>query len=211
MKGVRYFAMIGGQQCGPYTLDELPGAGVRPDTYVWCKGMADWEKAEDVADICRYYRMRIFDMMHGGLRNESAVSGQTGASEKSGGEDPYGNVPLRFREFARKSGIDPGEFNDINPEPDISRPPMPTLMLALATTIFCSPLTGLIAVYYSFKSAKTWNESERNDSSKDIYTPGERKELKLKAYDYSRRAKMWIGISFFVGIIATALVGAHII
>ncbi len=28
------------------------------------KGMSDWEQAADVADICRYYRQRIFDKLH---------------------------------------------------------------------------------------------------------------------------------------------------
>ena len=26
--------------------------------------MADWQPASDVADICRFYRQRIFDLMH---------------------------------------------------------------------------------------------------------------------------------------------------
>ncbi len=43
---MRYFAMIDGERRGPFGLDELADAGVRPDTYVWCKGMSDWEKAE---------------------------------------------------------------------------------------------------------------------------------------------------------------------
>ena len=35
---MRYFAMIGGEQRGPYELTELSEAGVTPETYVWCKG-----------------------------------------------------------------------------------------------------------------------------------------------------------------------------
>lgn len=61
---MRYFAMIDGERRGPFELDALADVGVRPDTYVWCKGMADWEKAEDVAEICRWYRQRIFGLMH---------------------------------------------------------------------------------------------------------------------------------------------------
>ncbi len=50
-----YFAMIDGERRGPFRLDQLRDAGVGPDTYVWSKGMADWEQAADVADICRYF------------------------------------------------------------------------------------------------------------------------------------------------------------
>lgn len=46
---MRYFAMIDGERRGPFELSQLADAGVRPGTYVWCKGMDDWEKAEDVA------------------------------------------------------------------------------------------------------------------------------------------------------------------
>ena len=56
--------MIDGKRCGPYELEELADAGVRPGTYIWCKGMDDWEKAEDVADVCRMFRNRLYDLMH---------------------------------------------------------------------------------------------------------------------------------------------------
>jgi len=59
-----YFARQGERQTGPFTLEELPGAGVTPDTYVWCKGMEDWRKAEEIAEISRFFRVRILDMMH---------------------------------------------------------------------------------------------------------------------------------------------------
>ena len=39
----RYYAMIDGVQKGPYTLEELPLAGVRPSNYIWCKGLQDWQ------------------------------------------------------------------------------------------------------------------------------------------------------------------------
>ena len=61
---MKYYAIINDVQRGPFNLDELSDAGVRPSTYVWCKGMQDWEKAEDVADICRMFRIRISNLMH---------------------------------------------------------------------------------------------------------------------------------------------------
>ena len=66
--------MIDGRKSGPYTLDELQEAGVTPETYVWCKGMDDWEKAADVADICRYYRQRLFNLMHPGPQQPQPFS-----------------------------------------------------------------------------------------------------------------------------------------
>lgn len=204
--------MIDGRRCGPYTLDELAAAGVRPDTYVWCKGMSDWEKAEDVADICRYYRQRIFDLTHGGhIERTPESSLASRKAETTDSDDPYAAVPLRFRGIARKSGIPPENFISEDPEPDSTRPPMPTLLLSLLMTLFCFPLTGLVAIYFSYKARKAWIESQRSvaKGSRDLYSPEEREKLRFEAHDFSRRAKMWIGISFFMGIIVSALVGAR--
>lgn len=66
--------MIGGRQQGPFALDQLHDAGVRPDTYVWCKGMADWEMASQVPDICRYFRLRLSDSLPKPSPDEQATA-----------------------------------------------------------------------------------------------------------------------------------------
>lgn len=204
--------MIDGRSSGPYTLDELAAAGVRPDTYVWCKGMPDWEKAEDVADICRYYRQRIFDLTHGGASRKAPEAGSDVEQySETGDQDPYAMVPARFREMARKSGIPPESFAADGEDSDISRPPMPTMFLAILMTLFCFPITGLVAVYFSFRARKAWEESRRSvaKGSRELYSTKEREQFQWQAHDFNRRAKMWIGISFFLGIIMSALVGSR--
>lgn len=187
---MRYFAMIDGERRGPFELENLAEAGVRPDTYVWCKGMADWEKAEDVADICRYYRQRIFDLMH-----PSAAPAPVEAAEV-----PQG--PVDSLEALRNAPIAP-------PVTDTTRPPAPTLFLSLFLTLFCFPFTGFVAIYYSYKARKSWQESQRSESqnSRGLYDESEREKLRVQAHDYDRQAKMWIGITFFLGMIFYAFVG----
>ncbi|MDE6392339.1 MAG: GYF domain-containing protein [Muribaculaceae bacterium] len=199
----RYFAMIDGERCGPFALDSLADAGVRPDTYVWCKGMADWEKAEDVADICRFYRQRIFGLMH----PSPPAPAVSDPADSNDGSDPYEEVPLRFREMARRSGALPeGTVPD---RKDTSVPPAPTLFLSVMLTLFCFPVTGLVAIYYSYRSRVAWAESQRSESksAKNLYSDQEREEYKRQAHDYERQAKMWIGITFFLGMILFALLG----
>lgn len=205
---MRYFAMIEGERKGPYELTELPEAGIGPDTYVWCKGMADWEKAEDVADICRFYRQRLFDMMHG----ESPGPESGAAPAAADGADPYAGVPLRFRQMMRNAGADPEAFSNTQEEPDYDRPPMPTVFLSVMMTILCFPITGFVAIYYSFKARQTWIESQRSETgnNKELYSQTERRELRRKAHDYERLAKMWLGITFFVTIILAALLGTRL-
>lgn len=205
---MRYFAMIDGERRGPIELDGLAEAGVRPDTYVWCKGMADWEKAEDVADICRYYRRRIFDLMHPSRRRESTdKSAGSDESAEPAGEDPYAVLPPRFRELARRAGTPPRGIRDDSP--DTSVPPSPTLFLSILLTLFCFPLTGLVAVFYSYKARVAWTESQRSRSrnDKDLYSDSEREQLRADAHDYDRSAKMWAGITFFLGLILYAFMG----
>lgn len=72
---MKYFAMIGGVQRGPFDLDRLVEEGVRPDTYVWCKGMDDWTQANEVPDICRFFRQRLAGM-HGSQARVSSSDQQ---------------------------------------------------------------------------------------------------------------------------------------
>ncbi len=198
--------MIDGERRGPFELNQLADAGVRPGTYVWCKGMADWEKAEDVADICRHFRQRIFDMMHPSS-NPVRVRTQVKSQQEADGEDPYAQVPMRFREMVRRSGENPDGFRE--EEPDTMSPPAPTLFISIFLMFFCFPITGLVAVYYSYKARQAWAEATRSESKqeKPLYTDSEREDLRRLAHDNERQAKMWIGITFFLGIILYTLVG----
>lgn len=208
---MRYFAMIDGERRGPFELSQLAEAGVRPDTYVWCKDMADWEKAEDVADICRFYRRRIFDMMHPPERKTADAEASQAENPVNAAttDDPYADVPLRFRQMVRRSDIPPETFRKEEEQADLSRPPMPTLFLSIVMTLFCFPVTGLVAAYYSYKARKAWQESARSESKngKGLYSDDERTRLRKDAHDFERQAKMWIGVTFFLSIILYALLG----
>lgn len=198
---MKYFAMIDGERRGPFDLSELHDAGVLPETYVWCKDMDDWEKAEDVADICRFYRRRIFDLMH---PQASAPEPQTSPDPDG---DPYGQFPVRYREFVRREGADP--IIPDEPEEDLAMPPASMLPVSLVLTLLCCPVTGLVAIYWSVMSRRAWEEMRRGESksSKKLYTDEERSAYSRMAHDYARKAKMWCGITFFLGFILYAFIG----
>ena len=94
---MRYFVMKDGEQCGPYRVEELEAAGVTPETYVWCKGMADWQQAGEVADICRYFRNLLHDRMH--------PTAMQPAPQQSAPTYNLDDIPLRWRGFIMKSGV----------------------------------------------------------------------------------------------------------
>lgn len=182
---MKYFAMIDGVQKGPFTLEELPGAGVRPSTYIWCKGMADWEKAEDNADVCRLFRNHLYDIMHPTPKPVETTGigmNQPSGTDFAGYTNPS---PTRFDAFLRddpNSHIPTLEEIEAQHVDDI--PPVSMVGYAwIAMLLFCLP-TGLAALIFAYKSKSAWKE-------------GRHKE----AHDFCRQSKMLVGISFFLGII----------
>lgn len=101
---MKYFAMIGGRQYGPMELDEMVREGVRPDTYVWCKGMDDWTTADEVPDICRYFRQRLSGTLPSqmyGVPDPERLK----AMDEEEQERLLNQLPPMARDLVRKSGI----------------------------------------------------------------------------------------------------------
>lgn len=48
---MKYYAVIGGQQAGPFEETELKNHGINADTLVWAEGMSDWQPAKAVAAL----------------------------------------------------------------------------------------------------------------------------------------------------------------
>lgn len=177
---LRYFAMINGERRGPFTLDQLVEAGVTPETYVWCKGMPDWVQAREDGEICRYFRRRIFDRMH--PQAPTADTPPVNAPQT----DLLANIPLSFRGIVRRSGELP-QTPDEPQEQEHVVPPRSRLIDAIMVTLLCCPLTGIVAIYFAYKTNELWLKNQRNES-----------------YDMARKAKMWIGITIFLGVMLNA-------
>ncbi len=177
----KFFAMIDGEQRGPFLLTELADAGVTPDTYVWCKGMDDWQKARDNADICRAFRQRLFAAMHPSQQPQAVP-----AASKDAGEENMDSLPLPYQHIVRRSGTPVLPPNDTRP--DYSVPPRNLLPYAIIVTLLCGSLLGLVAVWFAASANRAWRNGEKE-----------------RAYELTNRAKMWIGITFFVAVIATGI------
>lgn len=142
---MKYFVIIDDKQCGPFTPEEMPSVGVRPSTYVWCKGMEDWKEAREVAEICRIYRNRLFDLQHPNPTLSAVENPSSNTNDNT-------NVPTRFQRY-----ISPEDIQPI--QPDTTQPPIVWTTLALLTSIFFLP-TGIMALYYSRLAIKQWNEGK---------------------------------------------------
>lgn len=96
--------MIDGRRYGPMELDDMVREGVRPDTYVWCKGMYDWIQASEVPDICRYFRQRLSGTLPSQKANLSNIpNAMVGDDEEQ--ERLLSQLPPMARNIVRRSGI----------------------------------------------------------------------------------------------------------
>lgn len=191
---MKYFAMIDGQRRGPYSLRELVDVGVRPDTYVWCKGMVDWQRARYVADICRFFRNRLAGINT--EETESQLPSEPKPSQFPPDEKPepenLDSVPLSFRNMVRKSGSEIGK--PLETKEDISVPPPSLMVYAVIVCILFFP-AGIAALYYASVSRKEWKAAEAERDA------GHKQQWQAAAHAAARQAKMWIGITFFLSLI----------
>lgn len=178
--------MIDGEQKGPFELEELPAAGVRPSTYIWCKGLPDWQKAEDNPDVCRLFRNRLYDIMHPGDAIFKSPEEMEKYKVQPDSKEPK-NYPSRFDYFLKDTDQSIPTLEEVDAMEDKGHEPISMIPYAWLVTIFCFIPTGIVALYYAYKSKKDWKAGN--------------KEM---AHDSSRSAKMWTGISIFIGLICYA-------
>lgn len=179
--------MIDGRQTGPFKLEELPQAGLTPESYVWCKGMEDWKQAREVGEICRYYRNRLYDLAHPAPAPAPDEINAAAAQENDGDMEKYADVPIRFRNQISKADPADVDFDSFSAEPDMSRKPTTwwpwPMILSL---LFFLPL-GILAISQARKADKAWKAGKAGE-----------------AYEYARRGKMAAGMSFSFGLIVIA-------
>lgn len=129
---MKYFAMIGGRQYGPMDLEDMSAEGVRPDTYVWCKGMDDWMQASEVPDICRYFRQRLSGTLPSQQQQCGEDPNRLKAMEDEEQERLLSQLPPMARNIVRKSGVKLTKENF----PDIQQSRTPNA-LPIILYVFC--------------------------------------------------------------------------
>lgn len=206
--------MIDGERRGPYELDELAEAGVRPSTYVWCKGMTDWEKAEDVADICRMFRGRLYDLLHP-KAPDNANAGYVGNS----GNDPTELPPprSRFDQFMQDSRLP--SIEEIEAGKDYSQPPKNMVWPSILVTLLAFTPCGILAIIFAVASQRCWKKGNLPKQTVDLKTadnnsgkkPKTPEEWRRMAHEYCRVSKMWFGINFFMAFLILGMVFSRLL
>lgn len=173
-----YFAIVDGEQKGPIPSDRLVEAGIRPSTFVWCKGMDDWKRADEVEEIRNLFRRHI--------EHEKEKAAFEGSRVKDTPD-------------SRETQSNPGAYRFHIPEQhveeDLRRPPQVSLTLAIMSLLLCFPPTGIAAVVYAYKAMKTWEGAKFEEKGESA------DEMRRKAHEYGRLAKMWLGLTVAFGVI----------
>ena len=58
---MEFHVIRNGKQEGPFTVEELSQQGITPETEVWAPGMADWQQADDVAELTAVLQRAEFE------------------------------------------------------------------------------------------------------------------------------------------------------
>ena len=182
---MKFYARINKQQVGPLSLNELVEAGIHPSTYVWTKGMADWQRADEVPDVCRAMRRRL-----AGLDPETGAEIVEQSQVQEVPAEESADQPAAGRGFIR-SFPEPPDTTDYSVKPQGV-----SVIAAIVLTILCFPFTGIVAIFFALKCNTHWKMSEQQG-----LTPKERQMYQHMAHNDARVYRMLAGITFFLGMI----------
>ena len=85
----KYYLANDNQRLGPFDVNELLQNGLVPDSLVWCKGMAGWEKAKDVPELATLMSSTSSAVIPPQLPNQSVVYQQPNSQQPSIPQQPY--------------------------------------------------------------------------------------------------------------------------
>lgn len=185
---MKYYAFIDGAQKGPFDLDQLADAGVRPSTYVWSKDMDDWHRADEVEEIRNVFRRHIDTQEERRRAEEERIKAAAPAvSAAPPQEAPPAERPrLRFG------------LPEVEEQEDLSRPPHLSMTLAVLSLLLCFPPTGIVSVIFTYKAQRAWQDA--------LMDPKGGEHLRRQSHEYERLAKMWLGLTVAFGVIFWTLI-----
>lgn len=120
------------QQCGPFTLQELPSRNISRDTMVWSAGMRDWTKAGNVEELTYLF-------------NSKAPVLQEQQNRPQPTNYPPQNAPNGYNQQAGYRNQNQGKWSDILPMPKN------WLIESIVFSIFCCSPISVVGIFYASK------------------------------------------------------------
>lgn len=160
---MKVFILIDGVQQGPYTHEQLEQMNLAPDTYVWHKGLPEWQRAAQCQETAYLF----------------AGMEQTPAFEPAEPQAAESVPPVYEQPQAvpqTPAAPSQPEFEPISTyhapesdEPAEEIPPMPQQYIALSiiTLVCCCVPLGIIALIYGNKVSTSWKMGDYEDAEKN--------------------------------------------
>lgn len=127
-----YYVNKYGQQAGPISVGQFSACGIMKDTLVWCEGMSEWKKAEEVEELKHLFAPATTNCPP---PLQPSVAPQPPIAPGSNG-----------------AGIPPAGPTD--------QCPNNYLVWTILATIFCCWPLGIPAIVYATKVEKLWRAGD---------------------------------------------------
>lgn len=171
-----------GSNMGPYSLEQLKGLGISPDTPVWYNGLPDWTPA-GAAPATRELFFAPSPDKAIVPAEPSAEAQATPASGESAPPVPGGQQGYNPNQgYYGRQGYNPQGYPY---GPGQQGPPPSYLAWAIISTLCCCMPFGIVAIIYASKVNSLWLRG-------DVYG----------AQKASQRAQLWTILAIVLGLLA---------
>lgn len=126
-----YYVNKYGQQAGPIPVGQFSACGIMKETLVWCEGMSEWKKAEEVEELKHLFAPAAITpppLQPSGMPQPPVAPGSNGAGIPTA--DPTGQCPDNY------------------------------LVWTILTTILCCWPLGIPGIVYATKVEKLWRAGD---------------------------------------------------
>ena len=170
-----------GVQSGPFTMEELAQkAPLSRNTYVWFKGMADWQTIDKVAELAEM--LQPIEIQENEV--PEAAASETVAAEGAALPPDMPPVP----EFVQQPQYGPmPQYAAQQPAVVPKRPPH-NLFWSVVALIFCCSIPAIVAIIYGALVSSKYNQGDY-----------------VKAQKYSDISAWWCITAIVLGVLSLPL------
>ena len=220
-----------GKQAGPFPGEELVNRGVTRDTFVWCEGMSNWQKAGEVTELCAIFApaaastqpiqpkpaqqpaQAAFGQQQPQTFQQRPAAQQPAQGAFGQQQPAFGQQqPQAFQQRPAQGAFgqrpaQPGFGQPVQPSTGLPNPaagqtkPDSWLWLAICSTVLCCIPLGVVSIVFATQVDSKWAAGDF-----------------AGAEDASKKAKLWgiiaagsgllAGLLYFIFIMASGLLAA---
>ena len=168
---MNYWINTDGKQLGPLSVAEIADLDFDPaNTYVWRTGMNGWKLIGEVEELANLARQKSLQPR----KIEQPVDESEIPEIPRIPEIPVAPIPAEPRRPLRRQAM---------AEPEPAEAPTPCTWAAVAVTILCCHIFGLIALFFAYRTAKHNAEGNLREACRSHFN-----------------AELWVIISVIAGM-----------